>query len=83
MCLAAINSQLSRGQPKTTAQKKRLKFHETHVNKNSSEGDLGSSDCTLGSLSAEITLFIAIKQGHYEHLQLLGNYHVTGAVWCY
>lgn len=34
-------------------------------------------------LSAGFTLFIAIKQEHHEHLQLPGNYHVTGAVWRY
>ena len=28
-------------------------------------------------------LFIAIKQEQCAHLQLAGNYRVTGAVWCY
>lgn len=33
-------------------------------------------------LSAGFMLFVAIKLEHKEHLQLLGNYHVTGAVLC-
>lgn len=43
----------------------------------------GKKQQTLGSSPARFMLFIAIKWEHYEHLQLSGNYLVTGAVRCY
>lgn len=59
--------------------KKWLIIHKTHVNKNSSGTTLASliaswvPECQI----ARFTLFIAIKQEHYERLQLLDNYRVT------
>lgn len=58
--------------------KKKVSNSRRHVQTGTAAGRPWLLWLHTGTFRAALVLFIAIKWEHYEHLQLLGNYNVTG-----